>query len=237
MRDIGKNIKTIRQAKNITQEALAEMLHVTRQTVSNYENGRSRPDLDMLIKISEVLETDANTVLYGPALPQDKQAARKWALLCVCLLTAAWTVYFLIQAVFHTPQDVYVQAARSINQITVLPAAMFLLGWSLLHFLSLFSSLRQIKSPKVNSVRIALMILGCVLAAIPVPYSIWYTAAFLRSVTDGSVSMFFPNIPVYRQIYTCVYLMDRHAPFIYSILGGLFWLFGLPHTCKKANAE
>lgn len=37
MRDIGKNIKTLRMAKGITQEELAAALFVTRQTVSNYE--------------------------------------------------------------------------------------------------------------------------------------------------------------------------------------------------------
>lgn len=37
MRDIGKNIKTLRTAKGMTQEELAAALFVTRQTVSNYE--------------------------------------------------------------------------------------------------------------------------------------------------------------------------------------------------------
>ena len=66
MRDIGKNIKLLRQQKNMTQDELAEALFVTRQTVSNYETGRSRPDVEMLLKIAEVLNADANTVLYGP---------------------------------------------------------------------------------------------------------------------------------------------------------------------------
>lgn len=39
MRDIGKNIKELRCARGLTQEELAERLHVTRQTVSNYETG------------------------------------------------------------------------------------------------------------------------------------------------------------------------------------------------------
>ena len=42
MRDIGKNIRDLRQQKHLTQEELAEQLFVTRQTVSNYENGRTR---------------------------------------------------------------------------------------------------------------------------------------------------------------------------------------------------
>lgn len=45
MRDIGKNIRTLREKKGMTQEELAQALFVTRQTVSNYETGRSRPDI------------------------------------------------------------------------------------------------------------------------------------------------------------------------------------------------
>lgn len=41
VRDIGKNIKDLREQKGLTQEALAEQLFVTRQTVSNYETGRT----------------------------------------------------------------------------------------------------------------------------------------------------------------------------------------------------
>lgn len=73
MRDIGKNIKALRIQQNMTQEELAERLFVTRQTVSNYETGRSRPDVEMLAKIAEVLNTDANTVIYGPSPAPDKR--------------------------------------------------------------------------------------------------------------------------------------------------------------------
>ena len=41
MRDIGKNIRTLRERKGMTQEELAQALFVTRQTVSNYETGLS----------------------------------------------------------------------------------------------------------------------------------------------------------------------------------------------------
>ena len=75
MRDVGKNIKQIRLSKNMTQDSLADALYVTRQTVSNYENGRSRPDLDMLVRIAEIFDTDVNTLIYGPPVPESKKAA------------------------------------------------------------------------------------------------------------------------------------------------------------------
>ena len=62
MRDIGKNIKTRRTAKGMTQEELAEALVVTRQTESNYENGRARPDLDMHLNIAQVLDADTKAI-------------------------------------------------------------------------------------------------------------------------------------------------------------------------------
>ena len=66
MRDIGKNIRQLRTEKNMTQDELAQKLFVTRQTVSNYENGKSRPDVEMLERIADVLHTDILTVIYGP---------------------------------------------------------------------------------------------------------------------------------------------------------------------------
>lgn len=74
MRDIGKNIKSLRTQKNMTQEELAARLFVTRQTVSNYETGKSRPDVDTLFRIAEVLGADIHDILYEP---EDIKAQRK----------------------------------------------------------------------------------------------------------------------------------------------------------------
>lgn len=41
MRDISKNIREVRLRRGMSQEQLAQALHVTRQTVSNYETGVS----------------------------------------------------------------------------------------------------------------------------------------------------------------------------------------------------
>ena len=84
MRDIGKNIRDLRQQKHLTQEELAEQLFVTRQTVSNYENGRTRPDVDQILRLAEIFDTDANAVLYGPPVPEgrkrsDPSCGRLWA--------------------------------------------------------------------------------------------------------------------------------------------------------------
>ena len=54
---LSKNIKAIRKSKGLSQQELAIKLNVVRQTVSKWEQGLSVPDSDMLISLSEVLET------------------------------------------------------------------------------------------------------------------------------------------------------------------------------------
>lgn len=51
--NIGKKIIEIRKERNMTQEDFANIFHVTRQTVSNWENEKSYPDLQTLIRIFE----------------------------------------------------------------------------------------------------------------------------------------------------------------------------------------
>ncbi|MGM9590148.1 MAG: helix-turn-helix domain-containing protein [Faecousia sp.] len=60
---LNDNIKAIRKSKGLSQEELAVKLNVVRQTISKWEQGLSVPDSDMLISISEALETPVSTLL------------------------------------------------------------------------------------------------------------------------------------------------------------------------------
>ena len=60
---LKENIKTIRKSKGLSQEELAIKLNVVRQTISKWEQGLSVPDAEMLITLSEVLETPVSTLL------------------------------------------------------------------------------------------------------------------------------------------------------------------------------
>ena len=60
---LSENIKSIRKSKGLSQEELAIKLNVVRQTISKWENGLSVPDSDMLISLSEALDTPVSTLL------------------------------------------------------------------------------------------------------------------------------------------------------------------------------
>lgn len=65
MSNIGKTIKKIRAEKGLTQEQLAEQLHVTRQAVSNWEQEKTQPDVETLTTMAEVLEVPVEELIYG----------------------------------------------------------------------------------------------------------------------------------------------------------------------------
>ena len=68
---LNENIKAIRKSKGLSQQELAIKLNVVRQTISKWEQGLSVPDSDMLISISEALETPVSTLL-GETVAESK---------------------------------------------------------------------------------------------------------------------------------------------------------------------
>lgn len=61
--NIGNQILTIRKEKQLTQEVFGRLFHVTRQTVSNWENGKSYPELQILVSISDQFDISLDTLL------------------------------------------------------------------------------------------------------------------------------------------------------------------------------
>ncbi len=110
---LNENMKAIRKSKGLSQQELAVRLNVVRQTVSKWEQGLSVPDSDMLISISEALETPVSTLLgenvlvpeaddlraisaklevINLQLAQRKGAKKRvlhWLLILLCVVTAA----------------------------------------------------------------------------------------------------------------------------------------------------
>ena len=60
---LNENIKRLRIAKGMSQVELATRLNVVRQTISKWEKGLSVPDSEMLIRLSEVFETNVSELL------------------------------------------------------------------------------------------------------------------------------------------------------------------------------
>ena len=73
---LNENIKAIRKLKGLSQQELAVKLNVVRQTISKWEQGLSVPDSDMLIAISEALETPVSKLLGETVVETEADSLR-----------------------------------------------------------------------------------------------------------------------------------------------------------------
>jgi len=63
--ELGKQIKAYRQEAKMSQDELADRVYVTRQTVSNWENDKSYPDVNSLVLLSEVFHISLDKLIKG----------------------------------------------------------------------------------------------------------------------------------------------------------------------------
>ena len=63
--ELGKQIKKHRQEVQLSQEELAERVYVSRQTISNWENDKSYPDVNSLVLLSETFQISLDNLIKG----------------------------------------------------------------------------------------------------------------------------------------------------------------------------
>ena len=63
--ELGSQIKKYRNELSLSQDALAEKVYVSRQTISNWENDKSYPDVNSLVLLSEVFHTSIDNLIRG----------------------------------------------------------------------------------------------------------------------------------------------------------------------------
>lgn len=100
---IGRNCKRLRQRAGLTQEELAERLHVTRQAVSAWETEKNRLDAETLVTLAEALGADVQELLYGPGVVQAPFARYQRRYLVSTVLSAAVVIAWLIMEVTLKP--------------------------------------------------------------------------------------------------------------------------------------
>ena len=103
----GDKLTQIRKRNGLSQEELGDKLNVTRQTISKWELGQSKPDTDKLMEISKLLNVDFNLLIddslsldnninnTSNVIIEDEVRPRKW-LLIVLIVVAIGLVIFLL---------------------------------------------------------------------------------------------------------------------------------------------
>ena len=94
MATFSENLVAFRKKAGISQDKLAEQLHITRQAVSKWESGSSMPDVEMLSKLCQVLGITPNQLLGyemeqsdAHAKSSEKRSSLLLILSCVLMLS------------------------------------------------------------------------------------------------------------------------------------------------------
>lgn len=169
---VSKNLAALRKRANLTQEQMAEKLHVTRQAVSNWETGKCQPDIETLTALSEALECEVTELIYGAKPAPYRRYAKKYivwtavlgALVLAFLACEIWLLPYLneqAQATFNiVPRTRYVLLGR--------PAGTAAFGALVIAALSLWADLRL---PRKG--RIVLLVAGA-LCFVPLALTVLY---------------------------------------------------------------
>lgn len=175
MRDIAKNIKRLRREKGLTQDELAEKLHVTRQAVSNWENDKNQPDLEVLKNLAEVLGVDIKEILYEPEPVRGRRrkliiAAIFWALTIAVLLCYPP----LLRRAQEWAGMTYIVKWVTLCSAVLRPLRFFLLGMSIAATLAVLG--------KADFVKTQLKVLFLTLAALfLISYTVLNLLAFMSA--------------------------------------------------------
>ena len=80
---LGEKIQRLRKETGLSQEALAEKINVTRQTVSKWECNQSSPDLDFIAQLSDIFNVSADYLIQAEiSFVRQRQAQSAAARFC-----------------------------------------------------------------------------------------------------------------------------------------------------------
>lgn len=98
----GKTLAKLRKERKLTQQELADLLHVTNKTISKWETNTTTPDIDTLKRISQVLNVPVDVLLGNSKLTindegnKHKLTKKKLILLLALLFASLFFIYYII---------------------------------------------------------------------------------------------------------------------------------------------
>ena len=198
MNVVGKNIKKLRLSQGMTQEELAEKMFVTRQTISNWENGKSQPDLETLSVISSLFEVDPSVLIYGvkKAYPQFQKKYMIVAAISLCVVILAVIFEFTL---YPKLLDNFIHWFTGSFELLFYSMIVRMLGFLALgvFLVSLLSFWVDTRLEK--KVRIVILIIGILLIILP----FWLLVELVLIYRAPQV---FPGFILFSSVFTSQYL-------------------------------
>ena len=220
---VAAAIKSIRLYRGMTQEELARKLFVTRQTVSNYETGRSNPDIETLRRISEILEVDVSDIIYGNGEILTSVISKKrmtMSAIIFCAYVILTLTLFLLTNELKNRGGPF--APYILVRVLLIPSGMAGFGWLSIKTAEFIfgrkrPALKWQKPGKIICISIASLNI-----IFSMPYVLWIALLCLRTLFEGPVQAQFPDVPAFREISLFFLNLMYNYPFAYIFIGIAF---------------
>ena len=198
MNEVAKNIKKIRVSSGMTQEDLAEKIFVTRQTISNWENGKSQPDVQTLTSLADSFGVEVSELIYGRKRPYIR-FQKKYILTASLSLVVMIAFIILEQTLRPNLVEHIIMYFKGTFELTVYdfavrPVGFLSLGVFILSVLSFWVDTRLEKR-----IRIVILIIGILLLLL----SFWLLSEILLIHTFPEFS---PGIIMNSPFFSSVFL-------------------------------
>lgn len=220
MTNVGENIKKMRKKLKITQDELAEKLSVTRQAVSNWENGKTEPDIETLTKMAQIFDISIDELVDGIPKGIKELRGKKSHLYIGIGFTVFYIISSLLMIIFEKPLHDYVNSTYDVfySALSVLvwkPLTVVSAGIGISALISYISGLYV----ENKNLRIAFLIFGLVISVCTSGFMIFQFLGF----------QIFQNLTALHSVFINYYVfLCEHT--ILHIFGAVLIFFG---TARK----
>ena len=167
-----QNLRRARKAAGLTQQQLADRLHVTRQSVSSWELGRTEPDLQTLTELAEVFGTDAGSLLGEAGRPAYARFQKQYVLgfgICAGLLLAVFCLELGLFSYWRKLHDYGAMLYAALWKLSAPPLLWYASGVGAVCFFAMWSPVRCGKQARL-ALLLAALALGLPVLALMAQY-------------------------------------------------------------------
>ena len=122
--ELGNKIKYYRGEKEFSQEELAERVYVSRQTISNWENNKSYPDINSIVLLSEIFEISIDYLIKGD-VEQMKKEINSEEVKKLNLYSSIMLILMLVATILLIPMLKFIGLYGFIPYFVLVGCAMF----------------------------------------------------------------------------------------------------------------
>ncbi|SHI17997.1 Helix-turn-helix [Sporobacter termitidis DSM 10068] len=235
---VSQNIEKLRLRRKLTREELAGRLSVTSEEVSSWENDEAQPDIDTLVSLAGVLNTDIAALTGEP--PARKKDVRRLLIACGLLLVLGLALYFLTPFAARMKSNYYMMTPTLLIGAYLLPLFWLVLGWALMQALGVAGVAKRGRALLSRPLHIAVLIVVLLYAALMLPFfieTVYILSEELRAMKDpslypGGLSYSYQTPLFLQRIEMWLLNAVSRQPMIFILPGIIFWLSKPPKRQK-----